>query len=672
MKFESIPKASSNRHVEKKSEMSTREHALIMREKLSRPEDSTAKGVLGLRRRLKLNFKVKRGIYVAFDASVVIVMMLFIGYMYMVIYGERMIRSHPVITSQISSTTILNSEGAEITRLQAGKNGYVVHADLSEMPDILKRAFLATEDRRFYNHDGLDYIGIGRAVVQDVINLDLSQGGSSITQQLARNVYLNGDKTWVRKVNEMSIAMAIEKKYAKDDILESYLNQIYMGQGQYGVKAAAWRYFGIKDLRQLELWQVATLAGIPKGPSIYNPIDDAGLSKDRRAVVLTLMHEQGIITRKQMQEARKVDYVPPATTASMNSPASQPAYASAIDAVIQEASQLTGKSVADIQSSGWVIHTGLNSHAQSAMEEEFRQSTHFTDDRADERVQASMVIIDQRNGEVKAMMGGRNPRRGDMNRATRDARQPGSAFKPIIAYGPALESGKFNANSILQDKRVRYGSYQPSNLGGRYQGSITMIEALRKSVNAPAVWLLNETGIQRARQFAAHLGIELGQEDLHLSSALGGLYQGVSPLKMAQAYSVFANQGRFNTAHLIREITDAQGRNIYVRKAENQQAISPNTARVMTAMLQNVVSHGTGSRAQLHGYQVAGKTGTTQAALPGVKKEANRDLWFVGYTNKWTAAVWMGFDHTDAEHYMQASSGAAANLFASVMKRALP
>lgn len=672
MKFEMIPKASSNRYAEKKSETSTRENTPIMREELSRLEDSTVKGVLGLRRRLKFNFKVKRGIYYAFDASVVIVMMLFIGYVYMVTYGERMIRSYPAITSKISSTTILNSEGAEITRLQAGTNGYATHADLNEMPKVLKQAFLATEDRRFYKHDGLDYIGIGRAVVQDVINLDLSQGGSSITQQLARNLYLNGDKTWVRKVNEMSIAMAIEKKYTKDDILELYLNQIYMGQGQYGVKAAAWRYFGIKDLRQLELWQVTTLAGIPKGPSIYNPIDDAGLSKDRRAVVLTLMHEQGIITRKQMQEARKVDYVPQATTASMNSSAPQPAYASAIDAVIQEATQLTGKSVADIQSAGWVIHTGLNSRAQSAMEEQFRQSAHFTDDRADERVQASMVIIDQQNGEVKAMMGGRNPRRGDMNRATRDARQPGSAFKPIIAYGPALESGKFNANSILQDKRVRYGSYQPSNLGGRYQGSITMTEALRKSVNAPAVWLLNEIGMQGASQFAAHLGVELGQEDLHLSSALGGLHQGVSPLKMAQAYTVFANRGRFNTAHLIREITDAQGRNIYVRKAENQQVISPNTARVMTAMLQNVVSQGTGSKAQLHGYQVAGKTGTTQAALPGVKKEANRDLWFVGYTNKWTAAVWMGFDHTDAEHYMLASSGAAANLFASVMKRALP
>lgn len=199
-----------------------------------------------------------------------------------------------------------------------------------------------------------------------------------------------------------------------------------------------------------------------------------------------------------------------------------------------------------------------------------------------------------------------------------------------------------------------------------------MSQAIENSINAPAVWLLHETGLGRAHQFADRLGIEMGKEDLHLSIALGGLHKGVSPLKMAQAYSVFANNGKFNTAHLIREITDSRGRKIYAFKPENKQVISTSTATVMTGMLQNVVSQGTGSRAQLSQHKVAGKTGTTQAALPGVSKEANRDLWFVGYTSKWTAAVWMGFDRTDAEHYMRSGSGVAADLFASVMKRALP
>ncbi|WP_409347687.1 transglycosylase domain-containing protein [Paenibacillus taichungensis] len=615
---------------------------------------------------------IRRGIYHIFDASVVIVILLAVGYIYLVTYGEGVLRNHPEAISVASSTIITNADGTEISRLQVQTKGYALHADLKDMPDLLKQAFLATEDRRFYNHDGLDFIGIGRAVVQDVLHMNLSQGGSSITQQLARNLYLNGDKTLVRKVNEMSIALAMEKRFSKDELLELYLNHIYMGRQQYGVKAAAWRYFGIKDLHQLEIWQMATLVGIPKGPSIYNPVDREDLSKERRSVVLGIMHEQGIITKKQMEEARNVDYTPPNSTVESTPGSTVPAYVSALDAVIEEASRLTGKSGAEIRSAGWTIRTGLDDQAQLAMEQTFRESSRFTDDREDEQVQASMIILDQHNGEVKAMMGGRDPVKGGINRATTDARQPGSAFKPIIAYGPALESGRFKPESMLPDQRMKYGSYQPSNLGGRYRGTVTMSQAIENSINAPAVWLLHETGLGSAHQFADRLGIELGKEDLNLSIALGGLHKGVSPIKMAQAYSVFANNGKFNTAHLIREIKDSRGRTIYVFKRENKQVISTSTATAMTDMLQDVVSQGTGSRAQLSQHKVAGKTGTTQAALPGVSKEANRDLWFVGYTSKWTAAVWMGFDRTDAEHYMRSGSGVAADLFASVMKRALP
>nr|WP_301245067.1 PBP1A family penicillin-binding protein [Paenibacillus vandeheii] len=619
-----------------------------------------------------LRSSIRRGIYHIFDASVVIVTLLVVGYIYLVAYGEGVLRNHPEAISTASSTIITNANGTEISRLQVQTKGYTEYADLKDMPDLLKQAFLATEDRRFYNHNGLDFIGIGRAVVQDVLHMNLSQGGSSITQQLARNLYLNGDKTLVRKVNEMSIAMAMENKFSKDELLEMYLNHIYMGRQQYGVKAAAWRYFGIKDLHQLEIWQIATLAGIPKGPSIYNPVDREDLSQERRSVVLGLMHEQGIITKRQMEEARSVDYTAPDPTSASSSGSPVPAYVSALDAVIEEASRLTGKSMAEIQSAGWTIHTGLDDQAQLSMEQTFRESSRFTDDRKDEQVQASMVILDQHNGEVKAMMGGRDPIKGGINRATTDARQPGSAFKPIIAYGPALESGQFKTESILPDQRMKYGSYRPSNLGGRYRGTVTMSQAIEHSINAPAVWLLHETGLGRAHQFADRLGIELGKEDLNLSIALGGLHKGVSPLKMAQAYSVFANNGKFNTSHLIRGITDSRGQAIYTFKPENKQVISTNTATAMTRMLQDVVSQGTGSRAQLSRHKVAGKTGTTQAALPDVSKEANRDLWFVGYTGKWTAAVWMGFDRTDAEHYMRSGSGVAADLFASVMKRALP
>lgn len=622
-----------------------------------------------------LRTKFKRSIYRLFDVAVVAAVLLVLIYMYLFFYGKIIIQNQPEVMQQVSSTSILDGTGNEISKMITPTRGYIEYADLDEMPDMLKQAFLITEDKRFYRHAGLDLIGVGRAGVQNIIHMDWSQGGSSITQQLARNLYLDGSKTLIRKLNELSIALEMEKRYSKDEILEMYLNQIYMGRQQYGVKAAAWRYFGVDDLNKLELWQIATLAGIPKGPSIYNPVDNELLSKERRSVVLSLMHEQGIITSKQMKEAAAVEYKPPRPgmerkSTTQTSDVRQPSYISAVDAVVAEASLLTGKSEADIRSAGWTIRTGLDASAQEAMEKTFAESVWFPDDRKDQQVQASMVILDQLNGEVKAIMGGRNPVKGDINRALIDARQPGSVFKPIVAYGPALESGKFNPGSMLPDLPMSYGGYQPSNLGGRYRGTVSMSQALQQSINAPSVWLLDQIGLRQSKDFAQKLGIEIGNEDTNLSIALGGLHKGVSPLKLAQAYAVFANDGKFNRAHLIREITDAQGRVIYAHQSTNKQVITKRTAQEMTKMLQLVVSQGTGKRAQMSQVRVAGKTGTTQAAFPNAPKGANRDIWFAGYTGKWTGVVWMGFDYTDAAHYLESGSGTAAELFSTVMKRA--
>ena len=622
-----------------------------------------------------LRTKFKRSIYRLFDVAVVAAVLLVLIYMYLFFYGKIIIQNQPEVMQQVSSTSILDGTGNEISKMITPTRGYIEYADLDEMPDMLKQAFLITEDKRFYRHAGLDLIGVGRAGVQNIIHMNWSQGGSSITQQLARNLYLDGSKTLIRKLNELSIALEMEKRYSKDEILEMYLNQIYMGRQQYGVKAAAWRYFGVDDLNKLELWQIATLAGIPKGPSIYNPVDNELLSKERRSVVLSLMHEQGIITSKQMKEAAAVEYKPPRPgmerkSTTQTSDVRQPSYISAVDAVVAEASLLTGKSEAEIRSAGWTIRTGLDASAQEAMEKTFAESVWFPDDRKDQQVQASMVILDQLNGEVKAIMGGRNPVKGDINRALIDARQPGSVFKPIVAYGPALESGKFNPGSMLPDRPMSYGGYQPSNLGGRYHGTVSMSQALQQSINAPSVWLLDQIGLRQSKDFAQKLGIEIGNEDTNLSIALGGLHKGVSPLKLAQAYAVFANDGKFNRAHLIREITDAQGRVIYAHQSTNKQVITKRTAQEMTKMLQLVVSQGTGKRAQMSQVRVAGKTGTTQAAFPNAPKGANRDIWFAGYTGKWTGVVWMGFDYTDAAHYLESGSGTAAELFSTVMKRA--
>lgn len=607
--------------------------------------------------------KLLKGAYIAFDLAVLVSVMLLAGLFYVHVYGQHTVSRHPEKLVLQESGVVMASDGTVLRKFPLPGSGYRKLATLEEMPKRLVATFLAVEDRRFYRHQGLDYQGIARALLNNTLHMRVSEGGSSITQQLARNLYLNRKQTLLRKLNEASIALALEKRLSKHDILEMYLNQIYMGEGQYGVKAAAEHYFGVTNLKELDVAQIASLAAIPKGPSIYHPGDDAGLSVERRNLVLGIMREQGLITQEEMAAAQRKEYRPPERAMERRIGASY------IDAALEEASRLTGKSQTELLTGGYTIVTGMNASVQQALEDTFSNPDLFPPDGKDQQVEAAMAIIDHRTGEIAALTGGRNPVRGGLNRATVDARQPGSAFKPIIDYGPALESGRFTPESLLPDRKASYGSYAPENLNGVYRGQVTMRTALQQSMNAPAVWLLSQVGISQATAFAAKLGIDLPKEDRNLSIALGGLHAGISPLKMAQAYSVFASGGVFREAHMVRRIQDSKGNVVYEYVPRERQAISPQTAERMTGMLRNVVTEGTGKKARL-GRPVAGKTGTTQLDLPGVSRKANRDLWFVGYTSEWTAAVWMGFDRTDHNNYMTEGSGKAAALFAAVMRKA--
>lgn len=599
-----------------------------------------------------------------FDMAVIGTLLLLAMLVYVHVYGEAMVsRREGKLTLQESSI-ITDTAGTVIRRIPLPESGYRTVAQLEEMPDLLIDTFLAVEDRRFYSHKGMDYTGILRAALNNTVHLRVMEGGSSITQQLARNLYLTRDQNMLRKLNEASIAVALEKRLSKREILQLYLNQIYMGHGQYGVKAAAEYYFGVTELNKLQIWQIAALAAIPKGPSIYNPAKNNTVSEGRKKLVLQIMQQRDLISQGQMEEAGQQRYLPPAEVKS------EVTGASYIDAVLKEAALLTGKSKEELQTGGYRIKTAMNPAIQKALEEAFLDDKAFPPDGKDRQVEGAMVILNSYSGEVAALIGGRNPSAGGLNRAIIDARQPGSAFKPIIDYGPALESGRYTPDSLLPDRKQTYGNYSPGNLNGLYRGQVTMKEALQQSINAPAVWLLKQVGIANARQFAARLGIRLPQEDHNLSIALGGLHKGVSPLAMAQAYSVFATGGVYNEAHTVRSIEDAHGRIVYQHVSAPRKVISAYTAESMTLMLRNAVNQGTGKKARLS-VPVAGKTGTTGAALPGVGSKANRDLWFVGYTSKWTAAVWMGFDRTDQDHYMTAGSGITAALFSRVMSKAV-
>ncbi|WP_308635978.1 transglycosylase domain-containing protein [Paenibacillus silvisoli] len=561
-----------------------------------------------------------------------------------------------------ASTVITDYAGHPISSLSAPGAGNRREGTLSDMPPLLLKAFIVTEDKRFYSHNGIDPIGIARALVADLREAKLSEGGSTITQQLARTVFLSNDKSVLRKISEMFIALSLERKFSKNELLAFYLNHLYFGRQQIGVRAAAERYFGIKDLRQLELWQIATLAGIPKGPSIYNPVDDDKRSKERRQVVLKLMHEQGYINGQQMKAAMAVDYTPPEPEGGGSS-----RFASYVDYVIQEAADITGHSKAELQSGGYTIETGLNAAYQKAAETAFSNRSNFPPDGKQQEAQGAVVILDQATSEIRAMVGGRHSKRGELNRALQN-RQPGSVFKPIIVYGPALQSGRYSPQTMLTDKKQSYAGYSPANLSGSYAGEVSMAQAVQRSINAPAVWLLNRIGVDYARQFAAKLGVRLSEEDAHLAIGLGGLHEGVSPLQIAQAYNVFANHGRYNEAHAIRSIKDRKGRIIYASKPANREAMSAQAASQMTDMLTGVVEHGTGRNAKL-GRPVAGKTGTTQTGIKGAPAQASRDIWFAGYTGQLTAAVWIGFDRTSKTDYMIGNSSIAARMFAAIMKQ---
>ncbi|MNI16706.1 Penicillin-binding protein 1F [compost metagenome] len=606
--------------------------------------------------------KLQHVFYTAFDIAVVSAILLLAMLVYVHQYGGAVLGRYPEKLKLPESSVILASDGTVLRRIPLPESGYRTTARLEEMPELLVETFLAVEDQRFYSHQGLDYPGILRAALHNTLRLSASEGGSSITQQLARNLYLNRDKNMLRKLKEASIALALEKRLPKKEILQLYLNQIYMGQGQYGVKSAAEYYFGITQLKELEIWQIAALAAIPKGPSVYNPGAEGERSKGRRDLVLQIMQQRGLITHKEMVTAMNKEFQPVERAKAKRIGDSY------IDAALKEASRLTGHSLEELRTGGYTIVTGMKPAAQQVLEESFGNPEFFPPDGTTQQVEAAMAIINHHTGDVVALTGGRQPSLGGINRAIIDARQPGSAFKPVIDYGPALESGRFTPDSMLPDRKETYGDYSPDNLNGIYRGQVNMSLALQQSINAPAVWLLKQVGIPSARSFAAKLGVALPPEDNNLSIALGGLHTGVSPLKMAQAYSVFASGGIFHEAHTVRSIADAEGRTLYTYTPTHRQVISQRTAASMTVMLRNVVNNGTGAKARMN-LPVAGKTGTTQAGLPGVTGKANRDLWFAGYTPDLTAAVWMGFDRTDKDNYMTAGSGKAAGLFSAVMNK---
>ena len=553
-----------------------------------------------------------------------------------------------------STSSINDRDGNVVTQLHAGENRQP--ADIKDIPKYLKEAFVATEDERFYQHYGVDPKSILRAAWVDLSSGRKDQGASTITQQLVRTAFLTKEKFWKRKIQEAIMAIQLEHRYTKDEILEFYLNWIYFGENAYGVKAAAKTFYG-KELQDLTLGESALLAGIPRRPGWYNPFKNPDEALKRQKVILALMRKNGYITTQQEETAarEKINFVENRRDVAYPHPYF-------VDYVISEASKILddlGVPEEHLYKGGLQVYTTLSPQIQTITEQAFAESRNFPQGRQDELIQSSMVILDPHTGQIQALMGGRGAtmRRG-FNRATQSQRQPGSAIKPVVVYAPALEKG-LTAAAIVDDVPVTYGKWSPANYDGNYRGLITMRTAAMYSVNVYAVKMLNQIGLKSGFDMGKKLGLSLRSRDRNLAMALGGI-SGISPLEMAGAYGAFANQGIYIPPFAITRILDRNGYVLYEHKPKKIVAMSEQTAYIITDILQSVVKYGTGKNAQMN-RPVAGKTGTTQS---------DRDAWFVGYTPELVAAVWMGYDQ---EKSMGKTYGGAypARLFKNVLSKAL-
>jgi len=544
------------------------------------------------------------------------------------------------------SSKVYDINGEKVYEIGVEKATYV---PIEEIPDVVKNAFIATEDIRFYQHNGIDFIRFGGAVIANIQEGFGAEGASTITQQLVKLSFLSPEKTIKRKVQEAWLAIQIEQKYSKDEILEMYLNRVYYPGNYYGVARAAEAFYG-KTLDELTVDEAAMLAGMVKNPNGYNPRKNPEAAEKRRNIVLTLMEKHGFITTKEAEEAKKI----PVTETLIEPKEKSNQYYAFIEQVIDE---IRNKLDMDPSVAGLKIYTTLDPDAQKYVDELLNGDILSY---SSEHLQVGVSLLDTQTGEIRAIGGGRNQPIGGFNYAVDTKRQPGSTIKPILDYGPAIEHLKWSTYHQIKDEKYTYSDPQKTpinNFDNSYKGWMTMRDALAYSRNIPALKAFQEVGSERAKEFAIGLGIDL--KEIYESYSIGGFggdTVGVSPLDMAGAYSAFGNNGFYIEPHAVKKVELVDGTTIDL-SPEPVEAMSDYTAFMITDMLKSVVKYGTGKQAYVSGINIAGKTGTTnfdekEKAKYNVEPGGAKDSWFVGYTPKYTAAVWTGFEKNDERMYL--------------------
>ena len=508
---------------------------------------------------------------------------------------------------------------------------------LEDIPTALVQAFIAIEDRRFYEHKGVDYQGVLRAFVFNIIARDVVQGGSTITQQLARMVFLDMEQTIWRKLREAMLAWKMEKELSKEEILELYLNIVYLGSGAYGVTDAAWVYFS-KPVSGLTLAEMATLAGLPPAPSQYSPLVNPEAAKGRRNIVLAEMQKAGLISdeRAKTAIAKPMEVQPSAPKRLI---VEAPYFGNYIQ---KELPKYVSPEV--LARGGLTVETTLDRSWQEIGEKIIQEAVDI-DGYRQRFDQAALVAIDSTTGEVKALVGGRDFAESEFNRAIQAQRQPGSTFKSFV-YAAAVAAG-FPPTDGYRDLPLTVDGYKPKNYGKRYAGWRSMIDSLAYSINVVAVQVLMDVGFEPVIKLAKDMGIK-SEVKATYSMALGTWE--VNLLELTNAYATFAAQGKYIPAHGIKRIINQNGEVIYEGNFKAKQVLDKGTAAIVTWMLENVVKYGSGANAYLYDRPVAGKTGTTEDA---------RDLWFIGYIPQVATGIWLGND--DNKPTWGVSSTAAYN-----------
>lgn len=556
---------------------------------------------------------------------------------------------------QSQTSEAYDCNGELLSVLKGEKDVYYVEFD--NIPIYVKQAIVSTEDKRFYKHKGIDYKGIMRAVWAMIQDGEVTQGGSTITQQLARTVFLSNERTWERKIEEMYIAVELEAKYSKDDILEFYLNNVYFANGYYGIEAASQGYFGM-DVNHLSLSEMAYLCSIPNNPNLYNPVKNHDKTMKRRNRILKAMLEEQVISESSYKTAlgesisispsqkvkndyleTYITYCATRTLMEMEGFKFQTSFDNDNEkkAYDKKYKELYESCNSKLFTGGYRIYTSLDAAAQKELQDAIdKELAEFTE-KNDEGIyclQGAAVCIDNATGMVRAIVGGRSQDTEGytLNRAFQSFRQPGSSIKPLLVYTPALEKG-YTADTTVVDEPIEGG---PVNGDGVYSGAMSLRQAVAVSKNTVAWKIMEELTPEYGLSFLKAMEFSrLDTRDENLPISVGGFTNGVSPLEMAKGYATIANNGGYRNPTCIVKITNAQGDEIYSAKQDAVMVYKENACRQMTDMLQTVITSGTGRGYSLGQMPSAGKTGTTND---------NKDGWFVGYTPYYTTSVWVGYD----------------------------